>query len=324
MKNLENNEKEPETFQQEAEKLWSRFESGFWGLFVAHLLFNGLARATEYQEISVGAAILGLIVILIMVGHVAWHSYLLSQKKKTYALFGVLGLWWVGVVGIFVAYFAVRWIYYKATDRTFSLSAKVTAGILTAISLLVAFSLGSSLLSFQEIGFNNTDSVRHVQEWSTVTTPNGRLTMTLPRNPTYEYTKPGGGSIEGYSYIAEEHDGHVNYVVKYENWQSIADKEGIEIKNLDDERLRELLKSNVDLEIEEFNVSNFVSEFITIHGYRAIKFNGQIKDGGSTADIKGVSLFVEEHLYTFVVLADSGYSANLERLLNSVSFNVSG
>mgnify|MGYP000081325122 CR=1 FL=1 len=34
----------------DAEKLWERFKSG---LFVAHLLFNGLARATEYQEVTI-------------------------------------------------------------------------------------------------------------------------------------------------------------------------------------------------------------------------------------------------------------------------------
>ena len=169
----------------------------------------------------------------------------------------------------------------------------------------------------RESGNSSVDT----QEWATITTPDGRLTMSLPRNPTYEYTNASSEKVEGYSYIAEEYDGHVTYVVKYENWQSIADREGIEIKTLDDETIRSLLKANVDLEIAEFDVSNFVSEFISSHGYRAIRFDGQIKEGNSTATIQGISMFVEGHLYTFVALADSGYSTDLERLLNSVSFN---
>lgn len=312
------------TTNPDTEKLWKRFKSGFWGLFVAHLLFNGLSRATEYQEVAIGAFVLGLIVILTMVGHVAWHSYQLSNKKKVYALFGLLGLWWAGVVGIFIAYFAVQWVYYKATNKQFPLSTKIIAGLLIAISLLLMFSLGSTFFSLSGISGNSINTTSKAQEWTTITTPDERLTMTLPRNPTYEYTEGGNEQVEGYSYIAEEYEGGVIYVVKYENWQSIADREGIEIKNLDDEQIKDLLKANVNLEIEEFDVSNFVSEFTSSHGYRAIRFDGQIEDSGSTAGIEGISMFVEGHLYTFIALADSGYSSDLKRLLNSVSFNSLG
>lgn len=305
----------------DAEKLWKRFKSYFWVLFVLHLIpkgFSGIETTTDEQAMGLFIIALGitLIVAIAMVINVGFHSYLFS-KKKIYLLLGLLGLWWAGVVGIFVAYFAVQWVYYKSTDKTFPLSTKIIASLLVIISLLIMFSLGSTLFSLQGI---STDTTSETQEWATITTPDGRLTMSLPRNPTYEYTKGGGEQVEGYSYIAEEYDGRVSYVVKYENWQSIADKQGIEIKSLDDEQIRSLLKANVDLEIEEFNVSNFVSEFTSNSGYRAVKFNGQIKEGRSTATIQGISMFAEGHLYTFVALADSGSSADLERLLNSITF----
>ncbi len=63
-------------------------------------------------------------------------------------------------------------------------------------------------------------------------------------------------------------------------------------------------------------------EFTSSYGYRAIKFNSQIKEGNNTVAIQGISMFIEEHLYTFVALADLGYSADLGRLLNSVIFDV--
>ncbi len=37
-----------------------------------------------------------------------------------------------------------------------------------------------------------------------------------------------------------------------------------------------------------------------------------------------VFMFVEGHLYTFITVADSGYSSNFKRLLNSISFNPLG
>lgn len=165
-----------------------------------------------------------------------------------------------------------------------------------------------------------SNSVIDAQEWAEITTSDGRLTMLLPRNPTYEYTKASDEKVEGYSYISEEYDGKVSYVVKYENWQSVADKQDIEIKDLDDDKIKNLLKENVDLEIEEFKVSNFVSEFTSISNYRAIRFNGEINKDGEIATIQGVSLFAEGHLYTFVALSTLDYSADLERLLNSIAF----
>lgn len=306
------------------EKLWKRFKSYFWALFLIHLIpkgFSAIEVTTDEQATGLFVVALGitLIAALGMVINVGLHAYFFS-KKKIYVLFGLLGLWWAGVVGIFIAYFAVQWVYYKSTNKIFPLSTKIIAGLLVVISLLIMSSLGSAFL----ISTDSTNSTSQTQEWTTITTPDGRLAMFLPRNPTYEYTKAGNAKVEGYSYIAEEYDGKVIYIVKYENWQSIASREGIEIKSLDDERLRALLKANVDLEIEEFDVSNFVSEFTSSHGYRAIRFDGQIKEGNSIAGIQGICMFVEGHLYTFIALADSGYSADLERLLNSISFNSLG
>lgn len=310
--------------------LWKRFGQFFWVLFVLHLLTKiipnlppeGISNPGNYQILLIGNIVFGVLVAIAMAVNVGWHAYLLS-KKKIYLLLGLLGLWWMGLVSIFIAYFAVQWVYYKSTNKTFPLSTKIIAGLLVVISLLVMFSLGSAFFSLQGL-ITDSANTGKTQEWTAITTPDGRLAMTLPRNPTYEYTKAGNEKVEGYSYIAEEYDGRVTYVVKYENWQSIADREGIEIKSLDDETLRSLLKANVDLEIEEFNVSNFVSEFTSSHGYRAVRFDGQIKEDNSTATIQGISMFVEGHLYTFVALADSGYSTDLERLLNSVSFNSLG
>jgi len=95
----------------DTEKLWKRFKSYFWVLFVLHLIpkgFSGIETTTNEQATTLFFVALGitLLVALGMVINVGLHAYLFS-KKKVYALLGLLGLWWAGVVGIALAYFAV-------------------------------------------------------------------------------------------------------------------------------------------------------------------------------------------------------------------------
>lgn len=136
----------------DTEKLWKRFKSYFWVLFVLHLIpkgFSGIETTTDEQAMSLFVVALGitLIVALGMVVNVGFHAYLFS-KKKVYMLLGLLGLWWAGLVGIFLAYFAVQWVYYKSINKTFPLSTKIIGGALAIISLLLMFSLVSVFFSF--------------------------------------------------------------------------------------------------------------------------------------------------------------------------------
>lgn len=327
---VKNNHKEQKTnnssVELDEEKLWERFNYYFKFLFVLNLIIIMFALSLGGNEPLVNfgliflAGIIHLFISFLMVINVGLHAYLLS-KKKVYTLFGILGLWWGGLVGIFLAYFAVQWIYYKSINKPFPLSTKIISGVLAIFSLLIMFSFGSVFFPFSEFNRDGINSTNKDQEWTAITSPNEKLTMTLPSNQVYEYTEGSNEKIEAYSYTAEEHDGEVIYFVKYENLQSLANKEGVDIKAFDDEQIKDILKVNVDLKTEKFGVSNFVSKFTFSHGYRAIRFDGEINDDGDTIGIQGVSVFVNGYLYTFMTLTSSGYSADLEKLLDSVSFN---
>ena len=200
----------------DTEKLWKRFKSYFWVLFVLHLIpkgFSGIETTTNEQATTLFFVALGitLLVALGMVINVGLHAYLFS-KKKVYALLGLLGLWWAGVVGIALAYFAVQWVYYKSINKPFPLSTKIIGGALAIISLLLMFSLGSTFFSLSGISNDSTSTTSQTQEWATIETRRGDLSVLLPSNPVYESDKTQN-TIEHYAYTATDSDGTI-YLVK--------------------------------------------------------------------------------------------------------------
>ncbi len=304
----------------DTEKLWKRFKSYFWVLFVLHLIpkgFSGIETTTDDQAMGLFVVALGitLIVALGMVINVGLHAYLFS-KKKVYALLGLLGLWWAGVVGIALAYFAVQWVYYKSINKPFPLSTKIIAGALAIISLILMFSLGSVFFSLS--GNSSDSTTNQVQEWATIETRRGDLSVSLPRNPVYESDQTQN-TIEHYAYTATDSDGTI-YLVKYENFAEIAKETGVNLISAPDSQKRDVLKAWADSDMEEFNMQNLSSEFKTVKGYPAIQYTGKLIDGGESVNLKSVLVLKNESIYSFVALYENGNSEQLDRVVSSAFF----
>jgi hypothetical protein len=307
----------------DTEKLWKRFKSYFWILFVLHLIpkgFSGIEATTDEQAMGLFVIALGitLIVALAMVINVGLHAYLFS-KKKAYMLLGLLGLWWAGLVGIFLAYFAVQWVYYKSINKPFPLSTKIIGGALAIISLLLMFSLGGALFSLSGIRSDDTNTTNQIQEWATIETRRGDLSVSLPRNPVYESDQTQN-TIEHYAYTATDSDGTI-YLVKYENFAEIARQTDVRLISASDSQKRDILKAWADLDMEEFDVRNLSSEFRTVKGYPAIEYTGKLIDGGESVNLKSMLVLINEAIYSFVVLYENGNSEQLDRVVDSASFN---
>ena len=85
------------------------------------------------------------------------------------------------------------------------------------------FSLGSVFFSLS--GNSSDSTTNQVQEWATIETRRGDLSVSLPRNPVYESDQTQN-TIEHYAYTATDSDGTI-YLVKYENFAEIAKTFGL-------------------------------------------------------------------------------------------------
>lgn len=89
---------------------WGTFNLFFWVLFIAKVLIayvllqNEQIVASQLFPILLVAQIL---VILLMVANMGYFAYRFSGKKL-YALHGLWGFLWVGVVTIFIGYLVVK------------------------------------------------------------------------------------------------------------------------------------------------------------------------------------------------------------------------
>lgn len=91
--------------KETANDIWERFTDIFWVLFCFHIIGKAIAG----NEPLLG--IIGMSLIsFAMIYAVGLASYKFSGKKS-YWLFGILGFFWIGVIGIFVAYFTVKNLY---------------------------------------------------------------------------------------------------------------------------------------------------------------------------------------------------------------------
>lgn len=297
--------------------LWKRFGQFFWALFVLHLLTKiipslppeGISNPGNYRILLIGNIVFGVLVAIAMAVNVGWHAYLLS-KKKIYLLLGLLGLWWMGLVAIFIAYFAVQWTYYKSIGKTISTSQKVLAGILIVISLLVVFSVALTLIS------TPTPSTQPVA-WIKMASPDGHFSVELPSNAEYSASN-SPGSIETYLYSVQEQNDNVSYVVKYENYQPVAAKIGLNIEKSSQTAKQNLLKELVTKLVGELSISNSSSQFITSHGYEAIRYTGVAGPDYESANIEGVIILAGQAVYSITAIYRQGYSHGLDRILNSL------
>lgn len=161
------------------------------------------------------------------------------------------------------------------------------------------------------------------QEWVKVTSSDGRLSVDLPRNPTFQKSIPPK-ELEGFSYLAYEQQEKVAYVVKYENYHSVMVSEGVDLEGAGSSKVNAFLKALVDSQIEDYKISNFSSEFTKSHSHSAIRYSGTIEHDGKTGDMKGIIILDGESAYYVVSISDVGYLADFDRVLNSLIIKPAG
>ena len=302
-------------------KLWSRFNDEFWALFFIHLIIKFLASQNlEITNSLLLLAGLQIIILCTMVWRIGYHSYLFSGKKL-YFLKGLLGFFWLGFswfgeISIFLAYFAVKWDYYKAIKTPFSFKNKMVTGFLIIWSLF--FVITMIYVAYNTFSNNQADNSSTTQnEWVKVVSRDKHFSVSLPSN-YYEFLQDESpDSIYGYSYTASEYNGSVLYIVKHQDYQSVYDSKGIESLSSSN-RLNFLRELEITDLIDNLNITNFSSEVIKIYGYDAIRYSGVVYKDGGTMNIKGVIISVDKASYSVIVLYDPDYNHNLDRVLNSL------
>ena len=290
-------------------KLWNRFNDEFWVLFFIHLIIIFLASQNlEITNLPLLLVGLQIIVALIMVWRVGYHSYLFSGKKL-YLLKGLLGWFWFGVIGIFLAYFVVKLDYYKAIKKPLDLRIKIVVGFLIIWLSLFMITMIYGI-------YNQTDNSSTTQnEWVEIVSPDKIFSVSLPSN--YEFLQSDSpDSVYGYSYTASEHNDSVLYIVKYQDYQSVYASEGIE--SLSSSKKLDFLKEIEIKDLNNFDVTNLSSEVIKIYEYDAIRYNGVVHEDGETMNIEGVIISVDKASYSVIVLYNPDYNHNLDRVLDSL------
>lgn len=303
-------------------KLWNRFHDEFWALFFIHigLIIAIKLVATEnlqtFENLSLILLLLVLLILAIftMVWRVGYHSYLFSGKKL-YLLKGLLGLFWFGLIGIFLAYFAVKLDYCKATKQTLSLRDKIVAGFLAIWALFFVITM---IYATYNISSDNqvSDSSTIQNGWVKVVSRDKHFSVSLPSN--YEFlSSDSSSSVYGYSYTASEYNNSVLYVVKYQDYQSVFDNEGIE--SLSSSKKLNFLKELANIELDDFSsVVKFSSKFIKVFEHDAVRYNGVVRENGETMNVEGVIILVDKVSYSVIVLYDPDYNHNLDRVLDSL------
>lgn len=264
-------------------KLWRTFEKVFLGIVFLHFLLKGYARSLDDQFISVStsAALIALQLIpaLIMVVHVGRYSYKFSKDRKKSILTSLLGFVWFGVVGICFAYFAVQQQYHNAIGKTVPKKSRARINIVKIVCALVVFGVILSLaISALKPKDSLSDEIPVTPEasinWVNVISPDGKLSVDLPKNWKFNPDNQDGGNIYSYSWIAKDEDSSIAYVVKYEDYEPVFKEENITDLNSTDRH--NFLKGLADNQIKEFSASNFSSQFINIQGYDSIKYTASI------------------------------------------------
>jgi hypothetical protein len=99
---------------------WANFNRWFWIFFFLKVSSAFIGSALIDQAGLDPTAVFFLIIqssaVLAMVFLLGFYAQKLS-RNKSFWLFGLLGLFWVGTIGIFIGYFAIRGIRDKEQQR---------------------------------------------------------------------------------------------------------------------------------------------------------------------------------------------------------------
>lgn len=154
--------------------------------------------------------------------------------------------------------------------------------------------------------------------WERITSPDGKISFELPGYNTLElHDDPE--LMEGYVYNASEQDGTIGYTVKYEDYQPIVEVYNSNIqkwvKKSDKVTPQIFLKFLAGVSTKNGNVKDFVTEFINIKGFNAIKYLGKIGNINIECAIIPVQ---ETFIYSIAVVYFPGHHHNLKRVLDSL------
>ena len=296
-------------------KLWNRFNDEFWALFFIHIIIKFLV-SENLEAVNLSLLLAGqMIVALIMVWRVGYHSYLFSGEKL-YLLKGLLGFFWFGLIGIFLAYFVVKLDYCKATKQTLSLRNKMVTGFLVIWTFLFMISTIYTMYVVSSGSNQISDSSTIQNEWVKVISRDKHFSVSLPSN-YYEFLQDDSpNSIYGYSYTASEYNDSVLYIVKYQDLQSVFDNEDIE--SLSSSMKLNFLKELANTELDELSIVGFSSKLIKFSEHDAVKYSGAVHENGGIMNIEGVIILVDKVSYSVVVLYNPEYNHNLDRVLDSL------
>src|SRR3989344_1672611 len=176
--------------------------------------------------------------------------------------------------------------------------------------------------------YNNPDrkatesgnSQSNEQKWVRINSPDGHFSVELPNNAEYSADN-SAGSVETYLYSVQEQNDNVSYIVKYENYQPIVNQAGLDLENSNQTAKRNFLKELANAEINKLSASNFSSQFISSHGYEAVRYAGTISLDEEKGNIEGVIILASETTLSVTAVYSPGYSHDLERILNSLTIN---
>lgn len=129
-----------ETRQAKIKEEWADFRRFFWTIFAVKVISSGILRS-QGEQLSEGASTtlfwVQALAIGAMVVAVAWYAYKFSGMKKS-LIKGFLGFLWFGIVGIFLAYYAVKYEMNRAVGRGgLSKSERYVVFVLAGITILL-------------------------------------------------------------------------------------------------------------------------------------------------------------------------------------------
>lgn len=95
----------------QVKKQWDNFSQLFWLLFVFKLISKG-AETVQDEFIVLVLFSLEFIAIIGMVILMGYYGYKFSGKRLGW-FYGIFGILWFGIIGIFVGYSLIRWLRNK-------------------------------------------------------------------------------------------------------------------------------------------------------------------------------------------------------------------
>ena len=98
---------------------WNAFVSNFWVIFFIKIFSKSVAEmviGSGEANIALVAFFIQFIPLLTMVCLMGSYAYKIS-KRKLYILYGLLGFFWLAIVGIFLGFFAIRGVVNRELQK---------------------------------------------------------------------------------------------------------------------------------------------------------------------------------------------------------------